>query len=61
MATVYPTVYPSDMPPMLARQEPSYEYIYIYKASLLCLYLTLFCIYCSLYFGILGTLPYMYD
>ena len=23
MATVYPTVYPSDMPPMLARQEPS--------------------------------------
>ena len=27
MATVYPTVYPNDMPPMLARQEPSYEYI----------------------------------
>jgi hypothetical protein len=27
MATVYPAVYPSDMPPILACQEPSYEYI----------------------------------
>ncbi len=27
MATVYPTVYPNDMPPILARQEPSYKYI----------------------------------
>jgi len=29
------TVYPSDMPPILARLEPSCEYMY--KASLLCL------------------------
>jgi hypothetical protein len=27
MATVNPTVYPRDMPPILARQETSYEYI----------------------------------
>jgi hypothetical protein len=27
IATVYPEVYPSDMPPLLARLEPSHEYI----------------------------------
>jgi len=27
IATVYPEVYPSDMPPILARLEPSHEYI----------------------------------
>jgi hypothetical protein len=27
IATVYPEVYPSDMPPILARLEPSHVYI----------------------------------
>ena len=27
IATVYPEVYPSDMPPLLAHLEPSHEYI----------------------------------
>jgi hypothetical protein len=27
IATVYPEVYPSDMPPILARLDPSHEYI----------------------------------
>ncbi len=27
IATVYPEVYPSDMPPILGRLEPSHEYI----------------------------------
>ena len=27
IATVYSEVYPSDMPPLLARLEPSHEYI----------------------------------
>jgi hypothetical protein len=31
MATVHPTVYPSDMPPILAHQESSYEYSKLYS------------------------------
>jgi hypothetical protein len=31
IATVYPEVYPSDMPPILARLEPSHEYIRPHK------------------------------
>jgi hypothetical protein len=37
MELLMATMYPSDMPPILARQEPRDESLDIYKASLLCL------------------------